>query len=458
MSKKRARGPDGDSRRGSDAASRSGRPPEGGRVTIGTATFDSVKNVTSAIENHATMSRFSLAIEALKVSSADYRGRVTSSIPEVGGYVVRADPATTDVNLIVTSGTVLDETRIPFLAHSGMSAAELIWAMTQIGGLPDSSQFIEGFAKRPATFAVVMPVAGMSSDRAYQIGPVAISGDRAGMAVLLANTGDPVHIGAFLGQSAWAVIEVDAGTVWEAETSGVERIELALDRLALVAQYSMATVRRVNLCPSCGTLCSRNSIAIPLVLVAEKPAGTQPRRWLRDRTASVKLLPVGDPRIRLRTPALKQSGPFNEAIRAWRRAVLTNEPLGAVLALWEAIDFYASGVSVPCLNESECRALRAAMHSVALSEDQRRRVDDLFATINEAPLMTRLRAALDLDKVPHTEEDLSVLKRLRRHRNDALHGRERGRPDINDLDIARGLVNRMIVFWAAGPRLAEQEQ
>lgn len=97
--------------------------------------------------------------------------------------------------------------------------------------------------------------------------------------------------------------------------------------------------------------------------------------------------------------------------------------------------------------------MRRAIDSVALSEDQRQRVLDLLATINEAPLMTRLRSALAIDNVPFTEEDLSVLKRLRRQRNDALHGRQRGRPDSNDLDLARGFVNRMIVFWAIGTRI-----
>ena len=41
-----------------------------------------------------------------------------------------------------------------------------------------------------------------------------------------------------------------------------------------------------------------------------------------------------------------------------------------------------------------------------------------------------------------------------RQRNDASHGRQRGRPDSNDLDLAHGFANRMIVFWAMGTRIA----
>jgi hypothetical protein len=145
---------------------------------------------------------------------------------------------------------------------------------------------------------------------------------------------------------------------------------------------------------------------------------------------------------------------FDEAVRAWRRAVLTTDPVAAALALSEAIEFYASGVAVPSLlSAQEASAVRAALKTVSLRPAQQQRVNDLFGTVNEAPLMVRLRVALEADLVPFNEGDIVVLRRLRKQRNDALHGRQRGRPTMDDLDMARGFVNRMLVFWAAGPRM-----
>ncbi len=428
---------------------------EAGSLTIGTARVFGVKELTTGIENHAATARFALPIDSLRASAADYRGLVHSTDPQIGGYVVSAAVDATDVHITATTATVLDETRIEYLSHSGVPIPEIVWSMTQIGGLPDDGRFIQGFAKRPSTFAVVIPIAGVNGDRAYQIGPVVIFGNRATVAAMLANLGDPVHAGGFLGQSAWAMVEVKAGTLWEAETAGVGMIELAIDRLAVGAQYSLAANPAGEVIPFARDSLFANPVVLPFVLVTEKATDAPPRRWLRDRSPRVRVVPVSAVRVAFESPSPQQRPEFDEAVRAWRRAVLGTDPMAAVLALWEAIDFYASGMSVPCLSDEEASALRKALDSVTLSDEKRRRVNDLFATINEAPLLVRLRAALAADQVPHTEEDLAVLKRLRKQRNDALHGRQRGRPDSNDLDLARGFVNRMIVFWATGRRLGK---
>jgi len=450
MSKKRIR--QTGSRAESTAKAETGGPEDS--VTIGTAVLSGIQDLTTGIEDHAATARFSLPISAVRASPADYRGRVFSSGGRFGGYVVSAAADAKAVQFTVTTGTVLSETRIEYLSHSGVPIPEIMWSMTQIGGLPDDGRFIQGFVKRAATFAVVVPIAGIKGDKAYQIGPITIFNNRAVAAGMLANVSDPPHAGHFLGQSAWAVVEVDAGTLWEAEAIGVARIELALDLLAVGAQYSLATSPDGGLVPFVRESLFANPVPLPLVLVTEKRTDAPPRRWLRDRSTNLRLVPASAIRVAFAAPEPELCPPFDEAVRAWRRAVLTTDAVSAVLALWEAIDFYASGVSVPSLTDKESHALRRAVDSVVLSDDQRQRVLDLLATINEAPLMTRLRAALAMDHVPFTEEDLTVLKRLRRQRNDALHGRQRGRPDSNDLDLARGFVNRMIVFWATGTRIA----
>jgi hypothetical protein len=433
-------------------------PPSQPSVTLGTWVIpEGIRDLALGIENHAAVARFSVPVAPLATGAADYRGYASSSDPAFRAHVLTAAVHGSRVHITASTGTVLEETRIAFLSQSGIPTPELVWTMAQMGGLSDDGHFIEGFVRRRSKFAIAVPVAGVSGDRTYQIGPVTIVGDRAYVAALLGNLGDPDHAGRFLGHGAWAIAEATAGTVWEAEFQGTELIGQALDRLAVAAQYSLATNPAGEVIPFVRDSLFANPIALPLVLVVEAHTDAPARRWLRDRSEEIRVVPISAARVSFQSPIYGQFPPFDEAVRAWRRAVLTTDPISAVLALWEAIDFYASGVSVPCLSEEDATALRRALDSVTLSPEQRTRVDDLFGTINEAPLMARLRAALTMDHVPSTDDDLAVLRRLRRQRNDALHGRQRGRPTTNDLDLARGFVNRMIVFWAIGPRLVTTE-
>ncbi len=422
-------------------------------VTIGTAVLSGIRDLTTGIEDHAATARFSLPISALSASPTDYRGRVFSSGGRFGGYVVSAAADAEAVHFTVTTGTVLSETRIEYLSHSGVPLPEIIWSMTQIGGLPDDGRFIQGFVRRPATFAVVVPIAGVKGDKAYQIGPVSIFSNRA----LPLECWETLAI-RLMRASSWARARGRSSRSMPVRSGrprrwGVSKIELALDLLAVGAQYSLAISPDGGVVPFVRESLFANPVALPLVLVAEKRTDGPSRRWLRDRSTNLRQVPASAIRVAFAAPEPELWPQFDEAVRAWRRAVLTTDAVSAVLALWEAIDFYASGISVPCLADKESQALRQAIDSIVLLDDQRQRVLDLLARINEAPLMVRLRAALKIDHVPFTEEDLSVLQRLRKQRNDALHGRQRGRPDSNDLDLARGFVDRMIVFWASGTRI-----
>jgi hypothetical protein len=69
--------------------------------------------------------------------------------------------------------------------------------------------------------------------------------------------------------------------------------------------------------------------------------------------------------------------------------------------------------------------------------------------LNEPPLMVRLRAALEEDGLPYKDEELSVLQKVRRARNDLVHGRSREAPSEADLKYAVAVINRMLLYRIA---------
>jgi hypothetical protein len=140
---------------------------------------------------------------------------------------------------------------------------------------------------------------------------------------------------------------------------------------------------------------------------------------------------------------------MKEAFSSWRRAAEEADPLAAVVALWESVEFYVSGVSVDDLfSKPQRRAvLRAAAEGLA--GEQLRRVREVVGRLNEAPLMVRLREALRQDNVTYTEAEISLLRKLRNLRNDFVHGRSRELPTDRELRYARAIVNRMLVYRVA---------
>ena len=85
--------------------------------------------------------------------------------------------------------------------------------------------------------------------------------------------------------------------------------------------------------------------------------------------------------------------------------------------------------------------------AIAGSEgEQLKRVQDVLTVLNTPPLMVRLKVALEEDGVPYKEEELSVLQKIRRARNDLVHGRSREAPSEADLKYAVAVVNRMLLY------------
>jgi hypothetical protein len=133
------------------------------------------------------------------------------------------------------------------------------------------------------------------------------------------------------------------------------------------------------------------------------------------------------------------------AISAWQRAVKAEDPVEALVALWEAIEFYVSGTkSEKLFTKSELKTIRKSA-TEGLSNDQERRVEEVLHMLNQAPLMVRLREALEEDGVPCSNEEFDLLRRVRDKRND-LHGRSREAPSEIDLRYAVAIVNRMLLY------------
>ncbi|MCK2213351.1 hypothetical protein MF672_006020 [Actinomadura sp. ATCC 31491] len=136
-------------------------------------------------------------------------------------------------------------------------------------------------------------------------------------------------------------------------------------------------------------------------------------------------------------------------IRSAVSFTVPRHPLAQVQAIFESIEFYASGATVPELfSKADRRKLRRVLPD-SLSNMQRKRIEQLMGDLNSPPLRLRLARVMDDDSVPITSEELDLLWKLRQLRNDVVHGRRSDLPAAEDVEYGISLVARMLVHRVA---------
>jgi len=137
------------------------------------------------------------------------------------------------------------------------------------------------------------------------------------------------------------------------------------------------------------------------------------------------------------------------ALLALSRATREPDPLAQVQALWEAVEFYVSGVEVGRMfSKAECRKIRKAVMDAlpSATAEQHERLDHAIGQLNNAPLLIKLKAALDREGVPIADSELDLLWKLRQLRNDVVHGRNSTLPEPEDVEYAVSIIARMLLY------------
>lgn len=451
-------------------ADHSDEPPEGAnesatrsvgpRIRFGKHSISPAFEALEMVEELGTDAKARATFDAssLREGPIEYRGEAViehpnqddpaNPIPLFSGWVTSVALDAQSASVQMRSGPQLDEARLERFSHAaGISAAEVVWSIAQFAGYGPGQLRITGLQPIRETFDVVMPVHGLALEADTHAGPVLLTNERDRIESALAPLPDEEGKGMFLSSGVWAVLSTTATMLLEAERVGVATIEGQLDRLTLEAQYSLGAAPDGTVIPFDRVSLFADPTAETLVLVRGR---TTPRSWLRSLRMPPFRPAVGARRLVLPTPPVGRDARFDEALRAWRRATRATDKIESATALWEAIEFYAAAANVPTMfSAEEIRSAKRALAALPLTPGQLDRLNDVVGSANSSPLMVRVQSALDADRVPYSRAELDVLRRLRKYRNDFTHGRARAEPSTDDLDLAKGIVNRMLAFRAA---------
>ncbi len=395
-------------------------------------------------------------VEVLRVyTSGTAEDPVLSSLVFTG-YVESLGWAGAEATLAASPMVGLKTQRMGGLSVFGITPGELFWTFARIGGFSvDQIKIGEAWPPPSEDFFVVAPIDGVELKFAEHVGDVTFTPDEGLRRQWQAGAGPQQVTGTeyleeFRGANLAAVTTVRAHMVLEAERIGFSRIEAAASRLALVSRHSIPV----------GLSGKPRSFGRDRLQEQVRPrrvvgvlAKTSQRQWIRGLDTSQDKVVVALDALSGMADALK--GPLDaassEAIKAWRRAVQASEPASAVVALAEAVEFYAAGVVVePLFAGDEITLAQESLRDMATwTVEQRGRLDEVLSRVNDAPFFVRLLAVVRSDGLTMTKGERRLLRTMRDHRNDLLHGRERRDPSPDELSAAIGLVGRLLIHRVA---------
>ncbi len=368
-----------------------------------------------------------------------YQGK---SWPIFTGSVTEAVPAADWVTVRAVGAQQLQEHIVSDMVYKNVSTPELIYVLARSSGIRHDRLNIDGMKSlQEETFEIVVPVDGVVTGRITEFAGVEfLSADYVMEPGLEISDKQRAEFTA----TAYARASIMASTMLEAEEKGLAAIGVALSWLTVQLRCGAAmlplgeslpfTRQEALACPSRrdqvtvrGLTTGRYWFRRPSLTSQERPAHL---------TGSIRPLDRG-----LRPLTLQEK----QALLALGRASREPDLLARVQDLWEAIEFYCSGVSVgPLFANEQLDEIRKSLPG--LGADQHKRAMELIGQLNSPPLMIRFKQAIQTDGVPVSEGEINLLLRLRKARNNFVHGRESRRPVPEDVEYATSVIARLLIY------------
>jgi hypothetical protein len=341
---------------------------------------------------------------------------------------------------------------------ANMDQAELLRALTARsdwdGDLKLSEAPKEG---RPESFDVLVPLVGVTVEEPVEVGGVTIVPRGEGLKrISIFDSGSPDEKGEellaeFRDASSYALVTAQARMPNEAEDAGLDLIETAIAWLTVRGRYGAVTLPGGNPQDFDRRQSLRGPERGPVVFVI----GAETKRlWLRrpaGPAAPVERELIGDASALGPTLPAELEANDRLALLALSLASSAIDPLIQVQALWQAIESYAERRK----GERKLFTKREKLEigegiPDGLNKRQRKRLKEAIKALNQEPLALRLQRRLKQDAVSITEDELALLDKLRKARNDVVHGRQvEQAPKRDEINYGISIVARMLVHRVA---------
>jgi hypothetical protein len=373
------------------------------------------------------------------------------------GSVLTAVSDEDGIRVSAASGIEMTEVLMGISSAEDFPHQDVVYAGAKAAGFSRERMVIQGLGDLPLEpIEVVSPLAGLEAPRSVALGRVTLLPPSEGRKALDAyRQPTDASVKEWDCASSFALVVCDHTLLAEAELEALEIIDASLAWLTVRGRFGQACLPDGSLLMfdrEAGRSAPRRAGAISVRGLATN------RRWLRDPQLVTRRNALDLEENDVLWPPLTQRLSTSErlALLAARNAILGLDQAERAAEISDAFEYYAADAAPASLFEkSELRRLGRELPDW-LSDDQLRRIREVLGMANQYSLGQRLRAALQIDEVPITNEEWAVLQRVRKIRNQVAHGAEPRGTDAADLDLALSLLSRALVYRMARVTRLEQ--
>lgn len=404
--------------------------------------------------NALSTAELKLSTKLLAGQPVDYFGTVAvqlagRSSPHFTGNVVTADPVEEEIVLDCQTHPTLTESKVGFFESLNADPREVMHLMTRSGGLSEDLVNIEGLDRLPLEMIEVFaPLTGVVVDAPLRLGRLSLLDPSQSMPLVgLFSEGEARK--AFEAADCHALYRQVDRRMLDVELRALSAIDTVLAWVVTRARYGLAHLPHGE----AQSFIRARALSRPsrgqVVLSRGLDTG---RAWLRSLavTAPNEAIPLQSASTQW-TPSSPDSLTVAQqlGLTSLRRAVDAEDALQRVQALFEAIEFYVAGVRVPHrFKDAEAKHIRKSIPG-DVDPGLRERALQLLQSLNNPPLMAKVRETARRDGVPLTEGEMKLLSRVRGARNDTVHGRAAEPPSQDELNYAVSVVSRLLLHGIA---------
>lgn len=383
------------------------------------------------------------------LASATRRADGDGLLPIFTGRAIAANTSAGTLNIEAGSGLELREGEIGILHVAGDVALDTIYMLcTQAG----QQVAIEGMqAPVREVFAIEMPLTGVDVKQAVK-----------GMGVELLPLSQPGEgeFGPFTDAieqiterwgrpSARARAYVVGQRMYDAELMAISKIEPVVNALIATASYGFSRDPWDRALPFDRSQARARPTLLPVVFSQGLTTG---RRWLHDSGGQQSThLDVGASFSRWAEVLRDQPAPeISLGLSALRDAADDARDMSERChAFCTVLEYYAAASRPrPVVSDAVKRQVLRSLANIEMTETEQRRLRDYIGQVNTPPLLARVRHQVDQDRTPLSEAEWSLIAKLRKARNDSVHGRldVAHKPTAEDLRWGVSIASRLLLY------------
>lgn len=393
----------------------------------------------------------------IQILSDDPTDSEDTSLPRFTGHALTAEPNEGLLEITAEGALELVESHAGFIRTSGVSPQETIYLVARQGGFPHERLEISGLEEVPLEmFLVEVPLSGLAVERTVTA---------AGIEFLpLADPNDGLEFGPFTqdidditGQwgrpTARARAYEPGRLMYEAERQAIERIEHALIALLATSAYGLSRDPWGRDLAYDRSRARARPSSLPIVFTQGIASG---RRWLHALAGEAISTELQLGISYARWEEILSGRPSDElarSVRALRDAADEGrDTFDRCHAFCTVLEYYTSSSRPPAVVSKAARrnALRA-IDAIDMTSVERDRLRAVVGQVNSPPLMARVRHQATEDGAPLSDPEWNLISKLRRARNDTVHGRggPADTPSTDDIRWGVSIASRLLLYrWA----------